>query len=262
MNEEKLPEKLPLGSTIAEIATLGDIFTKSGLFPDVTSQAQAVVKILAGREMGFPPIYSMRKVYIIHGQTVVAAEAMGNMIKRSGQYDYHIEKLDSQECILQLTDGGKDVYCSRYTIEDARLAGIVKADSGWIKFPRAMLFARALSQGARIVCPHIIMGTYTPEDFGYTINEEQLEPIEGEATKVEAAIPVIPTEQAKKLPAHGPIAANAIKYLWTVANNAGKVGPSAAEFEDWCIAEFGKSSSDLSYAEINSKIKELKEGQI
>jgi len=197
MNEEKLPEKLPLGSTIAEIVTLGDIFTKSGLFPDITSQAQAVVKILAGREMGFPPIYSMRKIYIIRGQTVVAAEAMGSMIKRSRQYNYHTEKLDNQECILQFTDDGKDVYCSKYTMEDAQRAEVVKQGSGWVKFPRAMLFARALSQGARIVCPHIIMGAYTPEDFGYTVNDQdRLEPLEPEVTEA----PIKPTPSSHDSP--------------------------------------------------------------
>lgn len=160
-----------------DITTLGKVFYESGMFPDVKSQAQAAVKIAAGAELGFAPVYSMQKVYLIKGRVAIAAEAMGALIKKSSIFNYKVQKLDDTECTLvfsELTDERKwnEVYTSTFTMADAKRADLVLPGSGWMKYPRAMLMSKALSQGARIVCPHIISGAYTPEDFGYAVNPE------------------------------------------------------------------------------------------
>ncbi len=157
---------------LAELQELGRVFYESGMFPDIRSAAQAIVKIQAGSELGFSPIYSMAKIYIVKGRVMVGAEALGAMVKRSGRYDYHVVKLTDTECELMFTDNGQDAYLSRFTMEDARRADLVQPNSGWHKWPRAMLMSKALSQGARIVCPHMISGAYVPEDFGVEVNEE------------------------------------------------------------------------------------------
>lgn len=145
---------------------------KSGMFPGIREASQALVKVLAGRELGLPPIYSMMKIHFIKGQLALSAEAMASLIKKSGQYDYRIDKLTDTECVLAFTENGKDVYPSRWSMDDSKRAGLLRDDSGWQKFPRAMLFARALSQGAHAVCPHVIGGSYTFQDFGADTDEQ------------------------------------------------------------------------------------------
>jgi len=156
---------------LAELQELGKVFYESGMFPDIRSAAQAIVKIQAGSELGFSPIYSMAKIYIVKGRVMVGAEALGAMVKRSGRYDYRVVKLTDTDCELMFTDNGQDAYLSRFTIEDAKRADLVQPGSGWHKWPRAMLMSKALSQGVRIVCPHMISGAYVPEDFGVEIGE-------------------------------------------------------------------------------------------
>lgn len=175
--------------SITELRQLAVDFAKSGYFQDAKEAVQAVVKIQAGLELGFGPVYSMTKIYIVKGKVAVSAEAMGAMVKRSGRYDYRVVKLSDTECELQFTDGGKPVYNSRFTMDDAKRAELLKADSGWLKYPRAMLMSKALSQGARIVCPHIISGAYTPEDFGMSVNSEGV--VESTVTEVKAETPPI-----------------------------------------------------------------------
>jgi hypothetical protein len=114
----------------------------------------------------------MQKMYIVQGKITVAAEAMGAMVKRSGRYDYRVEKLLDTVCMLAFTDNGKDVYNSIFSMDDAKRADLIKPGSGWIKYPRAMLMSKALSQGARIVCPHVISGVYTFEDFSVPTDDE------------------------------------------------------------------------------------------
>ena len=160
----------PPAITVDQLQHYGRIFFESGMFPDIRSAAQAEVKVMAGIELGLAPLYSMTKIYIVKGRVMVGAEALGAMVKRSGRYDYKVVKLTDTECDMQFTDKGEAVYLSHFTIEDARRADLMQPGGGWFKWPRAMLVSKAVSQGARIVCPEVIAGVYTPEDFGGATN--------------------------------------------------------------------------------------------
>ena len=190
--------------SVAELRQYAMDFAKSGYFQDAKEAVQAVVKIQAGRELGFGPVYSMTKIYIVKGKVAVSAETMGAMIKRTSRYDYKVKKLDDTECILEFSDNKELAYISTFTMKDAVRAGLVKDDSGWSKWPRAMLMSKALSQGARIVCPHVISGTYTPEDLEMEQdkNGEYKEPpvvITEVKTSKEDGIPVEPLPSEKPL---------------------------------------------------------------
>jgi len=61
-----------------------------------------------------------------------------------------------------------------FTMEDAKRAELVKPGSGWVKYPQAMLFARAISAGCRTFTPDVFSGTlvYVPEEMGADVNED------------------------------------------------------------------------------------------
>lgn len=178
----------PNGLSLREIDYLGQIMAASGRFADVGDKSKAIVQILAGQEMGFSPLVSMTKIYVIKGKISVSAELMASMIKRSGEYDYKVIDHTDKKCSVQFYRGSKEAYLSVFTIEDAKKAELVKSGSGWEKYPRAMLFSRALSQGARIECPHLLNGVYTSEEMGMQVNEE------GEVVSIES----IPEATAKE----------------------------------------------------------------
>jgi hypothetical protein len=52
--------------------TLGQIFARSGLFPDITRASQAVVEILAGRELGIGPFAATSGIRLLDGSPAVA----------------------------------------------------------------------------------------------------------------------------------------------------------------------------------------------
>lgn len=159
-------------ASLNEPMALGDVFMKSGLFKDVKTKAQAVVKILAGRELGLAPIESMINIYMTpNGQIGLQAKIIGSLIKKSGKYDYTVDKLDNEGCtitfyILDYTGEGKRIELgkSTFTKRDAALAGIINKDN-WKNYPRNMMFARALSNGAKWYTPDAFCG-YTAEELG------------------------------------------------------------------------------------------------
>jgi len=67
--------------TLDDVLRLGEVFAKSGMFSDVKDAAQAVVKIMAGRELGLPPLFSMTRIYMVKGQVALSATAMAALIK-------------------------------------------------------------------------------------------------------------------------------------------------------------------------------------
>jgi len=154
--------------TLIEPMALGDIFFKSGMFPDIKSQAQAVVKILAGKELGLSPMEAMNSLYMVNNHIAITAKIIASKIKKSGKYDYTVNKLDENECqitFFEIKETVKEKLGeSTFTIKDAAKAGIVNKDN-WKNYPKNMLFARALSNGSRWYCPDATTGFYSIEEL-------------------------------------------------------------------------------------------------
>ena len=143
---------------------------KSGYFADSQQASQALVKILAGQEMGFGAFASMNGIHIIKGKPGVGANLQASAVKGSGKYDYKIRALDDKICKIEYFQGAESLGISQFTIEDAKRAGTQNLD----KFPRNMLFARAMSNGVKWFCPDVFNGStvYTPEELGADVNED------------------------------------------------------------------------------------------
>jgi hypothetical protein len=119
--------------------------------------AQVATKILAGRELGFGPWASVSGIHIIQGQPVLSANLMAAAVKAHPRYDYRVRRLDDAEAAIEFFQDGVSLGVSRFSVEDAKAAGLAGRDN-WRKFPRNMLFARALSNGVRWFCPDVFAG--------------------------------------------------------------------------------------------------------
>ncbi|MGH2620151.1 MAG: hypothetical protein ACRDHG_06215 [Anaerolineales bacterium] len=168
--------KVEGGLTPTNLATA---FAASGFFPDVRKVSQAIVKIVAGQELGLGPIASVNGIHFIEGALVPGANVMAALVKRSGDYDYKVLELDDEKCTIQFLHKAAGEWEAMqpdvtFTMSDARRASLVKARSGWEKFPKNMLFARALSNGFKWHTPHLGGGfpMYDPSEFGSPIEAE------------------------------------------------------------------------------------------
>lgn len=156
--------ELSVFESLKEPMAIGEVFAKSGMFPDVKSQAQAVVKILAGKELGLSPFESMASIYVVNGKLALTSKAMAGLVKRSKKYDYVIKKLDDKECTLAFMKEETEIGLSTFTFADGAKAGLVNKDN-WKNYPRNMVFARALSNGCRWYCPEVVSGYYSTEEI-------------------------------------------------------------------------------------------------
>lgn len=167
----------------------------SGFFADSRQASQAVVKIMAGQELGFGPFASMTGVHIIQNKPVLAANLMAAAVKRTNKYNYRILRLDDTGCEIAFLEGGQEVGKSKFDQEDAKKAGLLSRDN-WAKYPRNMYFARALSNGQKWYAPDVFNGAivYTPDELGAPVDEE------GNALSIQTQEAVKPDDVEKEFP--------------------------------------------------------------
>lgn len=185
--------------SLADTMKLGKTLADSGFFADAKNAAKAVVKVLAGRELGFGPIASMTGIHIISGKPSVGANLIAAKIKGSGRYTFRIATLTNERCELAIFESGQELQPrSLFTIQDAATAGLTtgKNAHSWNHYPRNMLFARAISNAARWHCPELFSGApvYTPEELGATVDDE------GEIIDVVPVAVLSTTPESTKLP--------------------------------------------------------------
>jgi hypothetical protein len=216
--------------------TVARAFKESGMFPDLRSEAQAVVKIVAGQEVGFGPMASMQAVQMIQGKPTFSANALAALVKRHPAYNYRSIEHTAEVCRLQFYEDGETAGVSEFSMEDAKAAGLL-GNQVWRKYPKAMLFARALSQGVRWYAPDVTAGAaaYVPEELGGEVDGE------GEVVEQAAPKPTVTAEETKQ------IAAEADEEL-------NRQGPSATPTIDEERAEqiiAGIGVLKLNYRQIN-----------
>jgi hypothetical protein len=154
---------------ISELMNLAKAFAESGMFSDTKSAAQAIVKIQAGQEIGIPPFAAMTGIHIIQGKPTIGAGLIASRLKGSGKYDYRVIEASEKVCSIDFYQGNTKIGNSTFTIEDARKALTKNID----KFPKNMLFARAISNGVKWYCPDIFSGpVYVPEEMQVVTTEE------------------------------------------------------------------------------------------
>jgi hypothetical protein len=152
-----------------DIMNISKAFYESGMFTDIKSVAQAMVKISAGQEIGIPPFAAMTGIHIIQGKPTIGAGLIASRLKGSGKYDYRVVEASEKVCSIDFYQGNTKIGNSTFTIEDARKALTKNID----KFPKNMLFARAISNGVKWYCPDIFSGpVYVPEEMQVVTTEE------------------------------------------------------------------------------------------
>jgi hypothetical protein len=154
-----------------ELLKVAELLAASGYFKDATRQAQAIAKILYGLELGIGPASAMKAVHIIEGTPTLSAPAIATLVKRSGKYNYRVRRLDDTGCTIVFYEHGEPCGESTFTVEDAAKANLAQK-LVWKTYPRNMLFARAMANGARWYAADVFGGTpaYTPEELGEDVD--------------------------------------------------------------------------------------------
>ncbi len=152
---------LPSEHEMMVFTTISKQADESKMYKQYGGQAGIMMTVLAARELGISPMLALNGgISNIQGKLEISARMMNALMRRAG-IRISIKESTDDRCVLVGTRGDSgDSATVSYTIADANKAGLVKPGGGWVKNPKDMCFARAISRLARQIAPDIIGGCY------------------------------------------------------------------------------------------------------
>ncbi len=199
---------IPTNDEMKTYERISEQASKSGFFNKLGGTAGILSIALYARELGQPPMQMLcGGMHNIMGKIEIAPVTMNGMIRKAGHMLNIVESSDVKCTIKGVRVDTKEEYSCTYSIDDAKRAGLIKAGSGWEKFPSDMLFARCLSRIARRLFPDVIGPSYVEGEIKEIVEKESsqketVEIVESAPIVEKAADPIeqpISQEEAKIL---------------------------------------------------------------
>lgn len=157
-------------TNLGEAKDLSSMLAASRIIPQALqkSPSDVLAIVLAGAELGFAPMQSVRALRLIKGAISMSADGMGALVKsRRDVCEYLILDKSTTEVATYTTKrvGDPRPTTMSFTLAEAKQAGLSSNDN-YTRFAAAMLRARALSAICRAVYPDLVLGVYSAEELG------------------------------------------------------------------------------------------------
>lgn len=124
--------------------------------------------MLTAQDLGISPMKALNGgFYVVNGKISMSTALMADRIRKEG-HSIKIPEWTSEKCvIIGVRKDNGDSIKFEYTMEDAKNAGLTNSPT-WKKFPKQMLYNRAMSTLARTLFPDVVGNAYS-EDEKYDI---------------------------------------------------------------------------------------------
>ncbi len=141
---------------------LATIAAKSGT---TTMAPETILNImLTAKDLGISPFKALNGgFYVVNGKISMSTAMMTDRIRKEG-HSIKIPEWTSQKCIMiGIRKDNGDSIKFEYTMDDAVLAGLTSSPT-WKKFPKQMLYNRAMSTLARTLFPDVVGNAYSEDE--------------------------------------------------------------------------------------------------
>lgn len=130
--------------------------------PEMTMAA-----IIRGMEVGLAPMQALSSIAVINGRASLWGDALPALMQRAGHHiDVELEGAgDTLTAVATLTRGdtGKTVV-RRFSMADAKRAGLAGKQGPWTQYPQRMIAARARAWACRDGASDALMGMQAAEE--------------------------------------------------------------------------------------------------
>lgn len=160
---------------VTMVRELAPIFKESRLF-GVATDSQAASICLKGYELGLSLTASFEYIVVIENKPSLVPRGALALILNSPLLAGLEIKDESDDkglpvaCTVTMKRNNGFSYTARFTMEDAKRAGLVKPNSGWERYPAQMLKWRCVGFAADVVFPDVIGGLKRADELGADIN--------------------------------------------------------------------------------------------
>lgn len=185
-------------STIDDAWRLATAIVASGFAAKGDTPESVLVKIQMGAEVGLSAMQAVQGIAVINSRPSLWGDAMLGLCMASPHWDVAAfsESVDGSgdartaTCVVARVGGAKCIR--RFTVANAKAAGLWGKAGPWTNYPDRMLAMRARAFALRDTFPDVLRGIQSAEE------QADVQPIERPATNAErlaAAISVEPIER-------------------------------------------------------------------
>lgn len=206
------PERSIEPTNMGELERLATSAAKTGFF-GAKSPEQALLVMLAGRDLGLSYSQALRAFHVIENRPTLSADGMvAACISRGDLCEYFrtLEATDTQATVATKRRGDPERRYT-FTIDDAKRAGLI-GKANWGKYPSRMLLARARSALARDVYPDLLLGLYDPDEIE-TVAPSPREELRGEVVSAPSRASTPPPSPETAAPADATVEALARGFV-------------------------------------------------
>lgn len=188
-------------ATITEAIQFSEMLAKSQMVPKAyqNKPEDIMVAVQWGYEIGLAPLQALQNISVINGKPSVYGDAAMALVQASpvcDGVDEHIEGEGTQNpvavCIAKRK--GRNPVIVRFSVEDAKRAGLWGKQGPWQAYPKRMLQMRARGFALRDAFPDVLKGLITAE-------EAQDYPSEAAPRTVKVVAPANPLDALQAPPA-------------------------------------------------------------
>lgn len=159
--------------TFQEAYAMCEALARASLVPGAyrDKPQDMVVVVMAGAEIGIPPLASLRLYHLMDGVPRLSAEGIRAVILQSPDCEYfEPDESSATRCRWVGKKRGRPEKTATWTIERAKQALLTERRNRdgspglWMKYPEDMLNARASMQLGKMVWPHVVAGMISTEE--------------------------------------------------------------------------------------------------
>lgn len=199
-----------------DLAVAVNMIVQSGLCPKqyIGKPKDAMIAILAGRQVGWGPIQSLQYIAVINGRPSMYGDGPTGLALASGKVEAIYEWWECDGRVVDepnyttlkgypdsLTacwktkrkDHADPSKVARFSVSDAKMAGLWGKQGPWTTYPKRMLVCRARAWGLRDNYADALQGISQAEEWEDMVPHRGLDPLEAQPEPITVeAEPVAP----------------------------------------------------------------------
>ena len=158
-------------TTLTEAMTFSDMLANSSMVPRAYQgkPQDILVCVQWGMEMGLAPMQALQNIAVINGKPSVYGDALMALVQASPVCEdieefFEHEGTPNPVAVCVAKRKGRKPVTAKFSVEDAKRAGLWAKQGPWTAYPKRMMQMRARGFALRDAFPDVLKGMITAEE--------------------------------------------------------------------------------------------------
>jgi hypothetical protein len=153
-------------TTLTEAMQFSELMAKSTMVPRQYQGKPEDILVACqwGAEIGLSPLQALQNIAVINGKPSVYGDAALALVQASPVCEDIEESVEGDTAICVAKRRGRKPVTAKFSVDDAKRAGLWGKQGPWTQYPKRMLQMRARGFALRDAFPDVLKGLITSEE--------------------------------------------------------------------------------------------------